>query len=226
MSNRNNNLNFRSKLESQYDRYNYNPSVSEFNNNNYQNNNYVDAFKSSQLSVDNEPNIEYEEFEYYLSVSSRDRDDSVYPDVNRYIVKFREFKNVKSIELIQAIIPDKNNVSQEPYLLLKIDELEDVMVSNDRHISDAFAILQMATPITTGGFIQIDKRIHENTIKNFKNPMASLSKMTVSITDANGGLFDFGSDSPAFQKSLQNTFVFKIVTVEKKYSMLNHRNVF
>lgn len=226
MSNKNNNLNFRSNLQSQYDRYNYNPSVSEFNNNNYRNNNYVDAFKSSQLSVDNEPNIQYEEFEHYLSVSSRDRDDSVYPNVNQYIVKFREFKNVKSIELVQAIIPDKNNVSQEPYLLLKIDELDDVMVSNDRNISDAFAILQMAQPITAGGFIQIDKRIHENTVKNFKNPMASLSKMTVNITDDNGSLFDFGSDSPAFQKSLQNTFVFKIVTIEKRYSMLNQRNVF
>jgi hypothetical protein len=221
-----NNLNFRSNLQSQYDRYNYNPSVSEFNENNYRNNNYVDAFKSSQLSVDNEPNIEYEEYEHFLSISSRDRDTSGYPNVNRYIVKFPEFKNVKSIELIQAIIPDKNDVSQEPYLLLKIDELEDVMVSNDRHISDAFAILQMAPPITTGGFIQIDKRIHENTVKNFKNPIASLSKMTVSITDADGTLFDFGNDSPAFQKSLQNTFVFKIVTVEKRYSVLNQRNVF
>ena len=112
-------------------------------------------------------------------------------------------------------------------MLLKIEELEDVMISNDRHISDSFAILQLAQPTTPGGFIMIDKRIHENTVKYFRAPKASLNKMTVSVTDAYGTPFDFGSDSPSPPiKSLQNTFVFKVIILEKKRNVLEHRNVF
>lgn len=183
---------------------------------------------NAQLSTSNEPNVTYEEVEHYLCISSRDRDVSLYPETNNYVVHLQsEFKNISSIELVQAIIPDKNSVTSEPYLLLKIQELEDVMVSSDRNISDSFAILQLCPPTTTGGFIQIDKRIHENTIKNFKTPKASLKKMTVSITDYVGAPFNFGTDSPnPPTKALQNTFVFKITCMEKRRESLNHRNVY
>lgn len=179
------------------------------------------------LSVSSEPNIEYETVTHYLVVSSRDRDVSVYPSVSQYTIHLQnEFKNITSMELIQAIIPDKNSVTSEPYLLLKIEELEEVMSSNDRNVSDAFAILQLAAPITTGGFIHVDKRIHENVVAYFSTPKSTLSKLTVKITDLNGTPFNFGNDSPPPLKSLQNTFVFKIETLEKKRSVLNHRNVF
>jgi hypothetical protein len=194
------------------------------------NSNHIDL-KSKSLSVQQEPNIEYEEVNYYLTVSSKERNVSLYPNVNNYVVHFqKEFKNISSVELIQAIIPDRNDVINEPYLLLKIEELEDVMVSNDKHISDAFAILQLAAPSSSGHFIQLDKRIHENTVKYFRIPKASLSKMTIKITDYDGVLFDFldGStdnvNNPV--KAYQNTFVFKIVCLEKKRAQLSHRNVF
>jgi hypothetical protein len=183
---------------------------------------------NAQLSTSNEPSITYEEVEHYLCISSRDRDVSLYPETNSYVVHLQsEFKNISSIELIQAIIPDKNSVTHEPYLLLKIQELEDVMVSSDRNISDSFAILQLSPPVTNNGFIQIDKRIHENTIKHFRTPKASLKKMTVSITDYEGTPFDFGADSPnPPEKNVQNTFVFKITCMEKRRESLNHRNVY
>lgn len=192
-------------------------------------NDIAQAFSNDNigLSVTSEPNIQYETMTHYLVVSSRDRDVSVYPSVSQYTIHLQnEFKNITSMELIQAIIPDKNSVSAEPYLLLKIEELEEVMASNDRNISDSFAILQMASPTTTGGFIQIDKRIHENVVAYFPTPKSALSKLTIRITDLSGTLFDFGNDSPAPLKSLQNTFVFKIETLEKKRNVLNHRNVF
>jgi len=211
---------------SQYNRYER-TNFTEHNSDTYMQNDYQNAYNSKfnqQLSAQSEPNIHYEEFSYYLTVSSKDRDINSHPSVNSYTITFpKDFKNIKSIELIQAIIPDKNNVTAEPYLLLKIDELEDVMVSTNKYVSDAFAILQLAPPTTTGGFIQIDKRIHENTTKFFKNPKASLSKMTISITNEAGELFNFGAGN---SKGLQNTFVFKIVCLEKERSVLSHRNVF
>jgi hypothetical protein len=205
--------------------------VSEYNTNSFAVNKYeTKSNNNSSLSVQREPDIEYEEVNYYLSVSSKERDVSLYPNVNSYVVHFqKEFKNIYSVELIQAIIPDRNDVVNEPYLLLKIDELEDVMVSNDKHVSDAFAILQLAPPTTSGYFIQLDKRIHENTVKYFRIPKASLSKMTVKITDYNGTPFDFldgATDSASPNKAYQNTFVFKIVCLEKKRAQLSHRNVF
>lgn len=220
------------QYNNRYNRYQTNP-LSESNALNYSGNRYNEVYNelnNAKLSIEQEKNIEYEEVVHYVSISSRDRDYSVYPNVNRYVVNFpTEFKNVSNIQLIQAIIPDQNNVRSEPYLLLKIDELEDVMVSRDRNVSDAFAMIMLSSPPTPGGFISMDTKIHENTVKYFRIPKASLSKMTVSITDCDGVLFDFGESlvSPATPgKSYQNTFVFKVTVLEKKRMSLSHRNVY
>ena len=51
--------------------------------------------------------------------------------------------------------------------------------------------------------------------------------MTITILDSAGLPFDFGTDTPSPpNKAFQNTFIFKIVTLEKKRSVLNHRNVY
>lgn len=212
-----------------YNRY-IRTNFSEINAKQYDNQKYENVYNkqfNTQFSVSQEPDIEYDLQTYYLCVSSKDRNFSQYPNVNKYTIHLRnEYKNVSTIELVQAILPAKNNVDHEPYLLLNIDEIEEVVHSNDTNIANSFAILQLAPPVTTNGFIQIDKRIHENTIKYFKTPKASLSKMSITITDSSGIPFDFGTDSDPPEKEYQNTFVFKIQTLEKKRSSLNSRNVF
>lgn len=214
-------------MDEHYNRYTY-PKYSESNSTAFSQNNYNNVYKSSQLSVDQEPDIEYQQLTEYITISSRDRDIEQYPTVSRYTIPLpKEFKNIISLELIQAIVPDKNNVLEEPYLVLQIDELDDVMVSNDRNISDGFALLQLATPNTSGGFIMCDKRIHENTTKYFRTPKASLAKMTVTVNDCDGTPFDFGNDSPnPPNKAFQNTFVFKIISLEKKRNTLKQRNLY
>lgn len=220
------------RLGDHYNRYSQ-TKYSEYNTKQFDQNSYDNVWNkenNTQFSVKNESNIEYEEYTHYITVSSRDRDRSVYTNVNNYCITLQqEFKNVSSVELVQAIIPAKNNCDAEPYILLDIDEVSDVMISSDKHISDSFAILQPTVPTTSAGFMQIDKRIHENTIKYYKTPKASLAKMTISIKNCNGILFDFGTDTippTVVDKSLQNTFVFKIITLEKRRSELNHRGVF
>jgi hypothetical protein len=222
--------NYQNRLGSHYKRYEK-KNIVEFNRPENTYNTYDNAYSldyNNPFSTTQEPDIEYEQTEYYLTVTSADRDVSLYPSVSQYVINFQnDFKNIHSIELIQAIIPDKNNVTREPYLLLNIDEIPDVMISNNKSISNAFAILQMAPAIQNNYFIHIDKRIHENTVKYFKTPKASLSKMTIKITDWNGDLFDFGTDTPnPPHKDYQNTFVFKIVCLDKKRTALAHRNVF
>ena len=212
------------RLGEHYNRY----SKQEYTNANesaYSGNNYNQVYKeqnNTKLSIQQEPNIEYEENVIHICISSRDRNRSIYPNANSYMIDLpSEIKNIYSIELTQAIFPESINFSNQPYLLLKIQELEDVMMSNDRNISDAFAILQLDT--ANYGFVKMDKRIHENTAKIFKTPKAVLSRMTLSITDYAGVPFAF---DVADTNALQNTFVFKIVTLERKRGILNHRNVF
>jgi hypothetical protein len=100
------------------------------------------------------------------------------------------------------------------------------MVSNNKPIADAFAILHMAPPISPGNFINVDKKTFEHAVLNFKTPKASLSKLTISITDSDGNLFNFGDDSGGPHKALQNMFIIKVVTLEKDRNSLNTRNVF
>ena len=93
---------------------------------------------------------------------------------------------------------------------------------NKIYILNSFAILQLCTPVVSGGFINIDKRIHENVVKTFHTPV-SLSKMSLKITKYDGNIFDFGGSS-SVDKQYQNTFVFKIVCYEKRRN--TYRNVF
>lgn len=218
------------RLGEHYNRYSQQNFV-ESNYNQYSQQNYNNVYDKNvnqQYSITQEPDIEYEENVHYLTISSKDRDVIAYPNVNHYAIKFpNEFKNIYSIELIQAIIPDQNNVQNEPYLLLQIDEIQDTMVSNDKNIAESFAILQLASPPKANTFIQIDRRIHENTIKYYNTPKAYLSKMTVTILSSDGTPFNFGTDTPSPpNKSYQNTFIFKIVTLEKRRNVLKHRNVY
>lgn len=178
-----------------------------------------------QHSVNQEPNITYQEVVKYITISSLERDTTVFPNPGKFTITLaQELKNITSIELIQVILPNVNSVTNEPYLLLKIDELEDVMISNDRNISDAFALIQLAQPV--GGFIHTDKRTYENTTKIFLTPKASLSKMTIQFANLFGNVFDFKGETAVGDKSIQVTLVFKVVTLEKQREVLNFRSVY
>ena len=220
------------RLGQHYQRYDK-PVVEEFNKFNLDNLNInKNARKTSDkdykpLSILNENEISYKERTDYIIVTSSDRDISIYPNPSKYVLNLPfELKNISTIEIVNGVIPDKNNVQLEPYLLLNIEELQNVMISNNKPIANAFAILHMAPPIVAGSFINVDKKTFEHVVLNLKTPKASLSKLTLSITDSSGNLFNFGDDSGGPLKALQNMFVLKVVTLEKSRDTLNVRNVF
>ena len=179
------------------------------------------------LSVSQEPDIEYEDTIHYLSIESKSRDLVAYPQPEQYKITFGDsYRNVHSIELIGASIPDQATVTAEPYLILKFDEFDNVE-SADTNTDNAFAILQLQPPIVTGGFINIDTLICSGSPKIFKTPLARLDRLTLSIRDYDNNLFSFGDDTGGTppNKQFQNMFLLKIITRERKRS-LNHRNVF
>lgn len=212
------------RLGEHYDRYQRLDAQSK-NANEYENNMYNTVYKdASNLSLQEQ--VVYDTEVHYLVISSADRNILSYPKSNYFVMDLQqEYRNIQSVELIQAIIPDKNSVTAEPYLLLRIDELSRTMHSLNGPISDSFAILQPAPPTTSGGFIQLDKRIAENVILYYRTPKASLSKVTVSINNYLGVPFEFGGDGTT-DKDYQITFVIKLVCNVTNRSSLNLRNVF
>lgn len=180
------------------------------------------------LSVIQEPEIEYQDKVHYVAVESKTRDLVAYPQPENYKVHFGDsFRNVKSVELIAATIPDKNLVTAEPYLVLKIDEIDNIE-SSDTNTDNAFTILQLNAPNTSGNFIDLDMYICSGTIKIFETPMARLTSMTVSLRDYDNNLFSFGDDTAGSppNKQFQNMLLFKITTREVKRTGLQHRNVY
>lgn len=215
------------RLGEHYDRY-ATRNINEFNKNNMRSNDFNTVFSDQNLnlSVKQEPDIQYIKREHYLTISSKDRDISAYPSTSQFVLNLdQEFKNISRVELIQAIIPDKNSVTSEPYLLLNIKELENTIESNNKEISEAFTILQLNQAIVPGAFIQLMTQIHEHVILNYKTPKANVSKLTISITDADGSIFDFGG-SGSISKEYQVLFVFKITTLELNQGSINQRNVY
>jgi hypothetical protein len=179
----------------------------------------------SRLSINQEPTITYQERVVYLHVSSADRDPVKFPSPSQYTIEFdREFKNIKKIELIQAHVPSTNAVDTEPYLILKIDEIDRTIYSKNALIDDSFAILQMTAPLN--GYIQIKKDIHEKVVKEYITPLSTLNKFSMSIYKQDATLFNFGSDTNPVNLTLQNMFIFKITTIEKSRDNIGYRALF
>ena len=213
------------RLGAHYNRYD-NINYVESNTNRYSNNDYNQVFSSDfnqKLSIIQEPDIVYDKIDHYLAVSSFDRDLTSYPNSHTYSINLpKEFKNIIRMQLIETIIPNRNNVSNEPYLLLNIKELEGKIPidSLNTSISKAFAIIQLTNG--SGNFLQIDRKVHEIITLNTLQPI-NLSKMSISLTDYRGTPFDFGTDSGSFNPLYQNTLVFKITTLEKSRRALEQR---
>lgn len=187
-------------------------------------------FPLQPAAVPQPPIVPDVEVYHAVVVSSNDRDTSVYPNPQYYRVVFDvPYRNVKRVELISAVIPNKassGSVLDQPILNVLVDELNHMDTTNTS-INKAFAVLPLkGASQTTGGFIVPELGAVFNMPREYKTPLASLSQLTISIVDLNGALFNFGSDSPPPLLALQNVLVFRITTLEKDQKSLYQRTVF
>lgn len=179
-----------------------------------------------KLSILQEPSIKYKLKEHFIVIDSGDRDCNCYPNPSFYRYELpSDYRNVVLIELIDAIVPDKNNILREPFILLKVGEITNTLLSSNRYISESFAVLKLANPVEPGYFITVDNNIFESTPKIFKTPLAKLHHFTISLLKKDGTLFDFQPPTPN-DPLYQHTFTFKIITSEVSNEYLNQRNVF
>ena len=164
--------------------------------------------------------MEYtEERSFIVTVSSKDRNIGLFPSPSSYQVPLPEIRNIVKVELIGGIIPDKLNVTYEPYLVLSVDEFKHrSLIASDETIENGFAILQMTPPVSAGKFINLDMSLSEELIHQVVEPF-TINKMTIKIKKSDGTLFNFGTDTEPFDATLQNTFIFRITTKIPKTSI-------
>lgn len=142
----------------------------------------------------------------YLNIDSRFRDVNTYPKVNSYKIQIPTIKNVKIVKMISIILPNKNNVLNEGYLVMKIDEINGIQTNDNK--GEAFSILHLKQP-TSGGFIMAELGCSLNTATVFKIP-TNLNTLTISFYTPDGTLFDFGEPDGNVSSEYQNSFILEI----------------
>ena len=171
------------------------------------------------LIVDPDPN--------YLSVDSHDRDRTKFPNPNEYTIPLissdasgqgsvpgRRYKNIVSIELVSAVIPNRANVMDEIYLILDIDEIDNAVFDASNHnLSRGFKLMFCGCD-GTSKWLRLDQDISLPVKKIFyPKPKASFDRISIRILKRDGTPFNFGTDNalPAdVNPDLQNSFTFKI----------------
>jgi hypothetical protein len=168
--------------------------------------------------------IEYIENISYFHLNSCDRNVTAYPSVNNYRIESSElFRNIHSVELIAASVANQGSPLNNPYLILKIDGLDHLHFSN-KNVNKGFATMYLK--YTTGQFIQPELGVLQRNVLKFKSPLASLGSLTVSILKPDGTLFNFGETPGDITPGFSNSFMLKIITLEKSRRDLNNRATF
>jgi hypothetical protein len=148
--------------------------------------------------------------EVYICVDSRFRDTARYPKVADFIYYLREpLYNVSEVQLISSVIPNRNSVMDEGYLLLQTGNgrLDTVELGNG---SSVMNVIQMKNP-TTNNFIPTEIGCNIN-IKNKPNPyIGKLDKLPLKLLKPTGEIFNFGEPNGSVSKEYQIQYIFKIV---------------
>ena len=174
-----------------------------------------------------------------VNIDSRDRNRSLYPNSNKFQVQvnpdgsfkgaglFTNFRNVKSIRIVEAILPA---VAQtEAYISLVVPELDDTMVGTNDVLKKSFAILIPERTDAPGNFVHCKTKDMCNCFKKFDPPLANLRRFTFEFYGPDGVLTDFGTDTSeptAPDKTKQVFLCLEIVTETPNTSKLNSRAVF
>lgn len=167
---------------------------------------------------------------YYLSIESINRDRTKYPSPSEYVFSLvasdtangatrYSYRNIYEIALESVAIPNNQTILALPYLLLQIKEVQGHYDSAHTPTTKAFAKLYLKPQ---GAFMRLDKENCEPLVRVFyPAPLASLTKMSISICNPDGTLFNFGTDTapptppnPEIQNSFTFSFKHRVVDVE------------
>lgn len=168
--------------------------------------------------------------EYFVSIDSRDRDRELWPSSSAFEVRFephhtfqgatvhRAFKNVVSVEVMEVIFPNKNNVLDEMYLLMSIPELDgNIECSNGSTIRP---IAKLVPTSASGNYVVCAFNDSQTRPKKaFQQPGGRIDKLTFELRNYHNDVFSFGTDTtpPDAPNPLLQVSVTLKVIVEQPY---------
>lgn len=177
----------------------------------------------------------------YLTINSADRDRSKWPSTSHFQIKFiddapgqpngvtgKQYRNIQSVKLLSATIPQLNNVLDQPYLLLQVDEVQGMYDASTLPVSRAFSKLHFEPTPGPAPILRLDRGVGDPLTREFwPTPLASLDRLTLSIRTYNGDVFSFGTDGgDDIDPTLQTSFTFEIRNyVVDNRTVLGHRNI-
>lgn len=195
-----------------------------------------------ELRVKNFMEEERNEFEHRIIIDSKDRDFDAHPKPNEYTISLgiphipfdkevkekkgyltRNYQDVVSIELLQVVIRDTSSVSNASdnpdvpaYLLIEIEEVGSIYEGTNQALSKSFAKLQYYELSDHGSTKYRNYAIGEEEFKKIFKPRRNLNRLTIRILNIDGELYSFGDDVDSSSVSY-NSFIFKIVTLQKNF---------
>lgn len=135
-----------------------------------------------------------------LTVDSRFRDRGRYPEPHSYVIEVDdELRNVVHVELVHALFRRQGT---ENFVVLHVDELQPgmhqvatSMGGTSRGVNDAFTVIPLKDIVQeyNGGYT------HFRSVARFAQPLARLSRLTVSFTDYCGRPYSVGEHLLRFE---------------------------
>tara|TARA_Y100000589_G_C27193099_1_gene645606 strand:- start:859 stop:2151 length:1293 start_codon:yes stop_codon:yes gene_type:complete len=116
------------------------------------------------------------------------------------------FRNVTSVELIEAIIPKFTN-KNVPYILIEIEELGSNFFGSNSFLSSSFA--KLTRPEINGDYLYYK---NDTNIKSF-SPRIEIQGLTFKFRDNKGNLLNFQSDCDS--NMLENFLTLKINCIQR-----------
>ena len=208
----------------------------------------ITQIQEKLIVAQREAQPKYIEKVHYININSVDRDWTINNAESRYKfqVKFNQnseyegsatiahmYRNIISVELVSAIMPMDSHIenfdtriymglSRYPYLLLRIDELDNVFRGTNNWVDKAFSTLLFDKAFHTNtlssdyisgtntsivnstpkqgfhteylrGFMKYNPAYFEKK-KFYNNPLANLNRMSITITDPRGNFINVQKD--------------------------------
>jgi hypothetical protein len=176
------------------------------------------------------------EVQKYLSINSSDRDWALEPLRYKYSIHSlgdssgdlqRRYRNIESIAVGRVVIPEEiienHSFNHDfsfayPYLILQIDEFNDVYDGTNDNVRKAFSMLifDACYKAPNGRGYIILKPIQNEKKRFYPVPLSSLGKLSVSLLKPNGQLLNKSSDAYKILKvefdQVLHAQYFKIIT--------------
>lgn len=158
---------------------------------------------------------------YYISIDSRDRDRDIWPLTSQFEVKLappssytgaqiqRNFKNVISVELMNAVFPNTKKILDMQYIYLNIREIDGIL---DTTCGGKRYFAKLLPQHAIGNFLYNYQDLGDRAKKVYPFRGARLDKLTIEFRDPTGTIVNFGNDiGETINPILQTSVTLKII---------------